>query len=244
VCVVILGAGLPGLGDASLIAAGTLAGEGKLNVWIVLATAMVAWMVGSVIGFQIGWRGGRPLLDHPGRLETRRRNLLAMRSMCAWCCSFSPASHGMLVPPDRAVAARAITAGAAPLTKHRITGRPAVSVAELNVAISLYVGSNGSVASRGQLLAGRVDVHPGLVAEHEQGALGGVAHDLAVHQLGVAGHQVGQDRVLYAGGGARGVLDLAVQPVTDTRDPVAVGRVHHLDRGHLVSWSGCRSCRS
>ena len=43
----------------------------------------------------------------------------------------------MLVPPDRAVAARAITAGAAPLTKHRTTGRPAASVAELNVAISL-----------------------------------------------------------------------------------------------------------
>jgi membrane protein DedA with SNARE-associated domain len=77
VCVTIMGAGLPGPGDASLIAAGTLAGEGKLNVWIVLATAMVAWMLGSVIGFEIGWRGGRPLLDHPGRLQNRRRKLLA-----------------------------------------------------------------------------------------------------------------------------------------------------------------------
>jgi membrane protein DedA with SNARE-associated domain len=77
VFVVILGAGLPGLGDAALIAAGTLAGEGKLNVGIVLATGMVAWMLGSVIGFEIGVRGGRPLLDHPGRLETRRRKLLA-----------------------------------------------------------------------------------------------------------------------------------------------------------------------
>ena len=27
---------MPGLGDASLIGAGTLAGEGRLNVWIVL----------------------------------------------------------------------------------------------------------------------------------------------------------------------------------------------------------------
>src|SRR5215469_6921556 len=77
VFVVILGAGLPGLGDAALIAAGTLAGEGKLNVGIVLAIGMVAWMLGSVIGFQIGVRGGRPLLDHPGRFETRRRKLLA-----------------------------------------------------------------------------------------------------------------------------------------------------------------------
>jgi len=77
VFVVILGAGLPGLGDAALIAAGTLAGEGKLNVGVVLATGMVAWMLGSVIGFKIGAHGGRPLLDHPGRLEKRRRKLLA-----------------------------------------------------------------------------------------------------------------------------------------------------------------------
>src|SRR5580692_891609 len=77
VLVAIMGAGLPGPGDASLIAAGTLAGEGKLNVGIVLATGMVAWMIGSVIGFEIGVRGGRRLLDHPGRLEKRRRKLLA-----------------------------------------------------------------------------------------------------------------------------------------------------------------------
>jgi membrane protein DedA with SNARE-associated domain len=75
--VAIMGIGLPGPGDASLIAAGTLAGEGKLNIWIVLAVAMGAWMLGSVIGFWIGARGGRPLLDHSGRLEKSRRKLLA-----------------------------------------------------------------------------------------------------------------------------------------------------------------------
>ncbi len=72
-----MGAGVPGPGDAALIAAGTLAGEGKLNVGIVLATAMVAWMLGSVAGYAIGAHGGRSLLDHPGRLEKGRRNLLA-----------------------------------------------------------------------------------------------------------------------------------------------------------------------
>jgi membrane protein DedA with SNARE-associated domain len=77
VLVTIMGAGIPGPGDASLIAAGALAGEGKLNIWIVLATAGVAWMLGSVIGFATGAHGGRPLLDHPGRLEKRRRKLLA-----------------------------------------------------------------------------------------------------------------------------------------------------------------------
>ena len=74
--VAIMGAGLPGPGDASLIATGTLAGEGKLNVWAVFGLAMAAWMLGSAIGYSIGAHGGRPLLDHPGRLEKSRRKLL------------------------------------------------------------------------------------------------------------------------------------------------------------------------
>ncbi len=77
VLVAIMGAGLPGPGDASLIAAGTLAGEGKLNIGIVLATAMAAWMLGSVVGYGIGIHGGRRLLDHPGWLEKSRLKLLA-----------------------------------------------------------------------------------------------------------------------------------------------------------------------
>jgi membrane protein DedA with SNARE-associated domain len=77
VMVAIMGAGIPGPGDASLIAAGTLAGEGRLNIWVVLASAMVAWMLGSVIGYAIGFHGGRKLLDHPGRFEKSRRKLLA-----------------------------------------------------------------------------------------------------------------------------------------------------------------------
>jgi membrane protein DedA with SNARE-associated domain len=77
VFVTILGFGLPGPGDASLIAAGTLAGEGRLNLWIVLGLGMTAWMVGSVAGYEFGIRGGRSLLDRPGRLEKSRRKLLA-----------------------------------------------------------------------------------------------------------------------------------------------------------------------
>jgi membrane protein DedA with SNARE-associated domain len=71
------GAGLPGPGDASLIAAGTLAGEGRLNVGVVFATAGVAWMLGSAAGYEIGLHGGRQLLEHSGRLEKARRKLLA-----------------------------------------------------------------------------------------------------------------------------------------------------------------------
>jgi membrane protein DedA with SNARE-associated domain len=75
--VTLMGAGLPGPGDASLIAAGTLAGEGRLNVGLVLAVSMAAWMLGSVAGYAIGVRKGRWLLDHPGRLEKSRLRLLA-----------------------------------------------------------------------------------------------------------------------------------------------------------------------
>ena len=75
--VAIMGAGLPGPGDAALIAAGTLAGEARLNVWTVLATAMAAWMLGSLAGYEIGLRQGRGLLDHQGRLAKSRRKLLA-----------------------------------------------------------------------------------------------------------------------------------------------------------------------
>jgi membrane protein DedA with SNARE-associated domain len=77
VFVTIMGFGLPGPGEASLIAAGTLAGEGRLNLWIVLALGMIAWMLGSVAGYAFGVHGGRRLLDHPGRLEKSRLNLLA-----------------------------------------------------------------------------------------------------------------------------------------------------------------------
>jgi len=74
--VLTMGVGVPGAGDASLLAAGTLAGEGRLNVWVVLAAAMAAWMLGSAAGYAIGARQGRWLLERPGWLERSRRNLL------------------------------------------------------------------------------------------------------------------------------------------------------------------------
>ena len=75
--VVTTGAGIPGPGDASMIAAGTLAGEGRLNIGVVVVTSIVGWMLGSLAGYAIGLRRGRALLDHPGRLEKRRRKVLA-----------------------------------------------------------------------------------------------------------------------------------------------------------------------
>jgi membrane protein DedA with SNARE-associated domain len=77
VLVVSTGAGIPGPGDAAMIAAGTLAGEGRLNIGVVVVTSLAGWMLGSLVGYAVGLRGGRALLDHPGRLQDRRRKLLA-----------------------------------------------------------------------------------------------------------------------------------------------------------------------
>jgi membrane protein DedA with SNARE-associated domain len=77
VLVVTMGAGVPALGDAALIAAGTLAGEGRLNEGIVIATGLVGWMLGSLAGYWIGIRNGRWLLEHPGRFEKSRLKMLA-----------------------------------------------------------------------------------------------------------------------------------------------------------------------
>ena len=77
VLVMSTGAGVPGPGDASMIAAGTLAGEGRLNLGVVLVTSIVAWMLGSLIGYEVGLRGGRGLLERSGRLEKHRHEMLA-----------------------------------------------------------------------------------------------------------------------------------------------------------------------
>ena len=60
-----------------------------------------------------------------------------MRATASSALFFRSSSQGTLAPAARAVAARPITAGAAPFTKQRTTFLPDASVAELKVAISL-----------------------------------------------------------------------------------------------------------
>jgi membrane protein DedA with SNARE-associated domain len=65
---------LPTVGAGRLTAAAAL-------IWPALGevtgASPAAWMLGSVVGYAIGYRGGRKLLDHPGRFEKSRRKLLA-----------------------------------------------------------------------------------------------------------------------------------------------------------------------
>jgi membrane protein DedA with SNARE-associated domain len=69
--------GAPVPGETGLIAAAVLASQGKLRIELVIALAAAAAIVGDNIGYQIGRRGGRWLLQRPGRFYRQRRQVLA-----------------------------------------------------------------------------------------------------------------------------------------------------------------------
>lgn len=64
-------------GETSLIVAAALAGQGRLSLPLVIATAAGGAIVGDNLGYLIGRRGLRRLLDRPGRLSARRQRLVA-----------------------------------------------------------------------------------------------------------------------------------------------------------------------
>jgi membrane protein DedA with SNARE-associated domain len=69
--------GVPGPGDSALLAAGALAAQGRLNVVVVLVFAFVGYVIGCAIGYVVGVRGGRRLMERPGRTAQFRRKALA-----------------------------------------------------------------------------------------------------------------------------------------------------------------------
>jgi membrane protein DedA with SNARE-associated domain len=68
--------GLPIPGETALITAGVLASRGKLQIEWVIVTAAAAAIVGDNIGYLIGRKGGRWLLERPGRFHRQRLEVL------------------------------------------------------------------------------------------------------------------------------------------------------------------------
>jgi membrane-associated protein len=68
--------GLPVPGETGLIAAAVLASQGKLKIEFVIALAAAAAIVGDNIGYAIGRKGGRWLLERPGRFQSQRLQVL------------------------------------------------------------------------------------------------------------------------------------------------------------------------
>ena len=58
--------GLPVPGETALLAGAALAHFGRLSLWRVVVTAIVAAILGDNLGFYIGRRGGRWLLERHG----------------------------------------------------------------------------------------------------------------------------------------------------------------------------------
>ena len=69
-------AGVPLPGETALITAGILASQEKLDIALVIAVAATAAIIGDNFGYLLGRKGARELLQRPGRLEERRRDLL------------------------------------------------------------------------------------------------------------------------------------------------------------------------
>ncbi len=68
--------GAPIPGETSLIAAGVLASQGKLEIVLVIVLAAAAAIVGDNIGYLIGRKGGRWLLERPGAFQRQRLEVL------------------------------------------------------------------------------------------------------------------------------------------------------------------------
>ena len=69
--------GLPIPGETALITAALLASRGTLQIELVIPIAALAAIVGDNIGYLIGRKGGRWLLERPGRFHYQRLQVLA-----------------------------------------------------------------------------------------------------------------------------------------------------------------------
>ena len=66
--------GIPFVGTAAVCTAAVLASQGQLNIAVVFIVAAIGNEVGGLLGYKIGDRWGRQLLEHPGpALELRKK---------------------------------------------------------------------------------------------------------------------------------------------------------------------------
>jgi membrane protein DedA with SNARE-associated domain len=69
--------GIPSPGETALVLAAVLASEGKLNIWLVILIGVTSAIVGDNVGYWLGRKFGRDVLEAPGPFYKRRRRLIA-----------------------------------------------------------------------------------------------------------------------------------------------------------------------
>ena len=69
-------AGIPIVGGLVLASGGVLAGDGQLDVWLVVLVAAVAGWTGGCVGYRLGARVGSEITSRPGRWQRQRRHAM------------------------------------------------------------------------------------------------------------------------------------------------------------------------
>ena len=69
-------AGIPFIGATALGAAGVAASQGRLSLTLVVVAATAGGEVGGLIGYAVGNRWGRVLLERPGRHQAGRQRMV------------------------------------------------------------------------------------------------------------------------------------------------------------------------
>jgi membrane protein DedA with SNARE-associated domain len=69
--------GLPSPGETALIIAAVLASQGKLQIWLVIVIAVASAIIGDNLGYLLGRKIGREVLEAPGPFVERRKRLIA-----------------------------------------------------------------------------------------------------------------------------------------------------------------------
>ena len=107
-------AGVPVPGETALVAAGLLAGAGKLSLPIVILVGTAAAIIGDNVGYVLGRRGGRAILVRDGFLAGHRRKGVAKGEAFFARHGSKAVFFGRWVPGVRVVAAVLAGASAMP----------------------------------------------------------------------------------------------------------------------------------
>jgi membrane protein DedA with SNARE-associated domain len=64
--------GIPSPGETALVAAAVLASQGKLEIWLVITIGVASAIIGDNLGYLLGRKFGRDLVQAPGPLHRHR----------------------------------------------------------------------------------------------------------------------------------------------------------------------------
>ena len=69
--------GFPSPGETALVLAAVLASQGKLQIWLVIVIGAISAIVGDNLGYLLGRKFGRTVLEAPGPFQKRRIKAIA-----------------------------------------------------------------------------------------------------------------------------------------------------------------------